>query len=169
MAELTPMERLQPCLLDRLTDDEPEKNVESREKRVISAERYRSAVLRDMAWLLNANAHEKSEDINLFEEVSQSVLNYGIPNVCGLYIDGFSNEEIEKTIKDAIRKYEPRINPDSLQMNWVKERNTLEPTTISFEIRGNLWAQPLPEAFYVKTSFDLETDECNLSRGSSSG
>lgn len=33
MAELTPKDRLQPSLLDRLTDDEPDKTQESREKR----------------------------------------------------------------------------------------------------------------------------------------
>ena len=36
MAELTPKERLQPSLLDRLTDDEPEQQQESRDKRVLS-------------------------------------------------------------------------------------------------------------------------------------
>ena len=30
MDDLAPLERLQPCLLDRLTDDEPEKKEESR-------------------------------------------------------------------------------------------------------------------------------------------
>ena len=33
MAELTPRERLQPALLDRLTDNEPHRNVEAREQR----------------------------------------------------------------------------------------------------------------------------------------
>ena len=36
MAELAPRERLQPSLLDRLTDDEPDQEVESRERRVLS-------------------------------------------------------------------------------------------------------------------------------------
>ncbi|MHC4750853.1 MAG: type VI secretion system baseplate subunit TssE, partial [Planctomycetota bacterium] len=36
MAELTPMDRLQPCLLDRLTDDEPDVQKESRDQRVVS-------------------------------------------------------------------------------------------------------------------------------------
>ena len=48
MAELTPSERLQPCLLDRLTDDHPEEVKESRDQRVVSMRRYREAVLRDL-------------------------------------------------------------------------------------------------------------------------
>ena len=41
MAELTQQERLQPCLLDRLTDDAPEKTQESRDQRVVSLRRLR--------------------------------------------------------------------------------------------------------------------------------
>jgi type VI secretion system protein ImpF len=54
MAELTPQERLQPSLLDRLTDEEPDQLQESREKRVLSMSRLRDFVLRDLAWLFNA-------------------------------------------------------------------------------------------------------------------
>ena len=53
MAELTQKERLQPSLLDRLTDDEPPTQQESREKRVLSMHKLRLFVLRDISWLLN--------------------------------------------------------------------------------------------------------------------
>jgi type VI secretion system protein ImpF len=52
MAELTPQERLQPSLLDRLTDLAPAQREESREERVITALRLREYVTRDIAWLL---------------------------------------------------------------------------------------------------------------------
>ena len=55
MAEqLLPQDRLQPALLDRLTDDEPDKKQEPREARVLSKSRMRQSVLRDLAWLFNA-------------------------------------------------------------------------------------------------------------------
>ena len=47
MAE-TAIEKLQPCLLDRLTDDEPGKKEESRSQRVISHQKYKRGVLRDL-------------------------------------------------------------------------------------------------------------------------
>ncbi len=65
MAELTPKERLQPALLDRLTDDEPEKPQESRDKRVLSTNRLRECVLRDLAWLFNASRMPDNESRNL--------------------------------------------------------------------------------------------------------
>src|SRR4030095_6330362 len=43
MPELTPQERLQPALLDRLTDEEPERTQEARGKRVMAKSRVRQA------------------------------------------------------------------------------------------------------------------------------
>jgi type VI secretion system protein ImpF len=57
MPELAVVEKLQPCLLDRLTDDEPKNTQESRTQRVISLQRYRQGVLRDLQWLISASAH----------------------------------------------------------------------------------------------------------------
>lgn len=44
MADLTPKERLQPSLLDRLTDDEPDKQHEAREQRVMNIRDRKSVV-----------------------------------------------------------------------------------------------------------------------------
>ena len=58
---ITPLDKLQPCLLDRLTDDEPEKKEESRIQRVISLQRYKAGVLRDLEWLFNSVGHYHDE------------------------------------------------------------------------------------------------------------
>ena len=62
MAELTPQERLQPSLLDRLRDDEPSTQVESRDKRILSMAALRESVMRDIGWLLNTEDLESSLD-----------------------------------------------------------------------------------------------------------
>ena len=33
---------------------------------------------------------------------------------------------------------------------------------ISFEIHGDLWANPVPEQLFIKTKIDLETGQCSL-------
>ena len=73
MAELTPQERLQPSLLDRLTDDEPDRLQESREKRVLSMSRLRECVLRDLAWLFNATRIADREEIERYPFAAHSV------------------------------------------------------------------------------------------------
>ena len=88
MAELTQQERLQPSLLDRLTDDEPDVPQESRDKRVLSMRRLRESVLRDLGWLLNASRLDTLQDLGDHPFVARSVLNYGIPDIAGLTASG---------------------------------------------------------------------------------
>src|SRR5688572_21133531 len=83
MADLTPQERLQPALLDRLTDDEPEKLHERREHRVLSKSKLRQAVLRDLAWLFNATRLEAGTDLSSAPHVRRSVVNFGLPALSG--------------------------------------------------------------------------------------
>src|ERR687890_741919 len=84
MAEqLTPQERLQPALLDRLTDEEPDKKLEPREARLLSKAKLRQAVLRDLAWLFNTTRMDADVDLSNAPQVRKSVLNYGMPPLSG--------------------------------------------------------------------------------------
>jgi type VI secretion system protein ImpF len=58
MAESIAQDRIQPSLLDRLTDDDPGNPKETRDQRFFSANRLRQAVLRDLSWLLNASSFD---------------------------------------------------------------------------------------------------------------
>ncbi len=49
MAELNPRDRLQPFLLDRLIDDQPGMQKESRDKNVLSPGQLRASIMRDIS------------------------------------------------------------------------------------------------------------------------
>jgi type VI secretion system protein ImpF len=161
MAELTQKERLQPSLLDRLTDDEPHTQVESRDKRVLSMEKLRQSVLRDVSWLLNADSFESVADLTDYPEVAHSVINYGIKNLAGTTVVGASLSEIEKKLKQAITIFEPRILPNSLTVR-VFSSDMMNQQAISFDIEANLWAQPLPIHLYLRTEINMLTGDVNL-------
>lgn len=165
MPDLTPRERLQPCLLDRLTDDRPDAQQEGRDMRVVSPSRYRQGVLRDMAWLLNTRAHLPDDEIYEFEHVAASVLNFGIPDVCGATVRGQVMEDLEQQILGAIRKFEPRILPNSVSVRANVDAGKLVATSVPFEITGELWAQPACTVLYIKTALDLETGRADSVRG----
>jgi type VI secretion system protein ImpF len=157
---ITPLDKLQPCLLDRLTDDEPNKREESRSQRIISLQRYKAGVLRDLEWLFNAIGHfpdEPAGDLTFadFEEAYHSVLNFGIRQLYGRL--GPDVEEIEKQLFDALTVFEPRINRHTLKVKVAIERHLL-----SFEITGELWVHPIPEKLFIQTQLDLESCECNV-------
>src|SRR5256885_2788518 len=100
MAELAPRERLQPALLDRLTDQDPASNVESRDRRVISLPQLKAAVLRDLVWLFNTACRNLQEFEGL-REVERSVLNYGVPNLTGRTVSSLQTSELEVMLTEA--------------------------------------------------------------------
>jgi type VI secretion system protein ImpF len=167
MAELTTRERRQPCLLDRLTDDEPGAKTESRDKRVLSATQMRQGVLRDLEWLLNTGTRFDQTELADTPLVATSVLNFGMPDLTGLTASGIAEGQIEKMITEAILRFEPRILKRGLKVKAAgKTRGRDALVATIFEIRGELWAQPMPEALYVKTEVDLESGQAKVKESS---
>jgi type VI secretion system protein ImpF len=162
MPELTPSERLQPCLLDRLTDDEPQKAQESRERRVFSTRQMRQAVLRDLSWLLNTPQKIGPEDEGEAPHVFSSVLNYGVPDLCGMTTGGLDILGLERAVTRAVRAFEPRIMPGTLRVVARLNDSEMTGNALVFEVRGDLWAQPIPEPMFLKTEVDLETGQFSL-------
>ncbi len=168
MTELTPSEKLQPCLMDRLTDDEPQKKQEGRHQRVISLQRYREAVLRDLLWLLNTHADTEQSGFDRFEEIPSSVLNFGVPNVAGMTASSLHVDDMRFQLTEALQRFEPRIIPDTISINAVANPDEMSHTrSLSFEIRGLLWTQPIPEALFIRTELDLESGKSRLKWGTS--
>lgn len=163
MAELTTQERLQPSLLDRLTDDEPGTRDESRERRVISATRLRDCVTRDLAWLLNSVQMEATENLDLFPEVQTSVLNFGIPDLTGVAVSRINVDTLRQSLRDAILRFEPRLNEASLRVVVETSAARMDRASLTFRIESEMWAQPIPLNLYLKTEVDLETGRLNIS------
>lgn len=161
MAELTQKERLQPSLLDRLADDAPEKEQESREQRVLSLNKLRQGVLRDLAWLLNTSSLDTHQNLDEYPLVSHSVLNYGIRDLVGTTLSSADVPEIQKQIRQAIWDFEPRIFPESVVVK-VTASDNMNQNAMMFDIEGDLWAQPLPLRLYLRTELDLETGSMEI-------
>ena len=153
------MEKIQPCLLDRLTDNAPEKREESSMERVVSISRYRVGVLRDIRWLLSASRHLEDEDLQFYPGIRTSTLNFGIRSLCGRLADSVGGGSLEKDITQAIEAFEPRIDPASLIVELKEDTASKAKNELVIEIRGDLWARPMPEEFMIKTKIDLETGE----------
>jgi type VI secretion system protein ImpF len=152
------LDKIQPCLLDRLTDENPESRKESRNERIVSVRRYREGVLRDLIWLLNAKAHVAGERLDDFPEAASSVLNFGTRDLCGLISSSMDMRELEHDIAEAIRRFEPRVNARTLVVTAVTgtQRNA---SGLAIEIRGELWAYPIPEQLHLRTEIDLDTGQ----------
>jgi type VI secretion system protein ImpF len=163
MAELTPKERLQPSLLDRLTDNEPERATESRETRVLSPARLRECVRRDLGWLFNT-AHLRSlQNLDDFPLVEHSVLNYGIPDLAGRTMSGLATADLEQMIRQAILDFEPRLDRNTVRVRLVLDQHQMNHNALSFDVEAELWAQPLPLHLFLRTAVDLESGNVEVS------
>ncbi len=155
-------DRLQPSLLDRLCDDEPQSQQESRDRRVMSLRQLRAAVLRDLAWLMNTSDFTSAEDLQDYPLVAQSVLNYGLPALAGQTASGVDLDVIERLLKQAILNFEPRVLRKTLKIRVVAAEDEMSHNAMSFVIEGDLWAQPIPQRLFLKTEIDLETGKVSV-------
>ena len=158
----TPEEQLQPALLDRLTDDEPDKKLGPRLQRVISKRRLREAVLRDLAWLFNSTRLDPNMDPITLPRARRSVINYGLPALSGQTASSIEVADLERAIKQAIIDFEPRIIPSSLHVRALETPGLDHHNVIGVEISGHLWAQPIPLDLLVRTEIDLETGQVEV-------
>jgi type VI secretion system protein ImpF len=163
LAELSLKERLQPSLLDRLTDLEPDKTQESRDRRVFSVARLRESVLRDLAWLMNTANLACVQDLSRYPEVASSVLNYGIPALSGATLASTDVQALERAIKQAIADFEPRILRHTLSVRLDIDEGRMNRNAMTFLIEGELWAQPVPLRLFLKTEIDLELGDVKVS------
>jgi type VI secretion system protein ImpF len=164
MAELTPRERLQPSLLDRLTDHEPHQDLESREQRVLSISRLRECVIRDLTWLFNSENLASRQKIGDYPEAMRSVINYGIPALSGMTAAGRDPQKLERQILEAIQTFEPRLIRDSISVRAILSDDEMNSNTLTFAIEADLWAHPLPLHMFMHTEVDLETGEFNVAQ-----
>jgi type VI secretion system protein ImpF len=165
MVDIKPTEKLLPCLLDRLTDNAPDKRRESRKERVFNLHQYRNAVLRDIAWLLNTYANAELGGLDQYTQLPSSVLNFGVRNMAGMTVSSLSADDMQYHLTEALRRFEPRIIPDTISINMAAGPEEMSNRSILFEIRGDLWSYPIPESLFIKTEVDLETGKIKFNRG----
>lgn len=163
-------DRLQPALLDRLTDDEPDERQETLQHAVVSKGRLKRTVLRDLIWLLNTSAYHTSDQLDNYPEVRRSVLNFGIPVLSGKNFSGVEWRDLERQIYDAILVFEPRILPDTLSVKAFAPSDSLgHHNLLQFELRGDLWSMPFPTELLLRSELDLETGYMKLTDQLASG
>ena len=166
MAEAGARDTLQPALLDRLTDNDPTRKGEGRQERVISRTQLRASVLRDLSSLFNTTNVSGEIDLSAYPLVAQSTVNYGMTPLSGKLVSSLDLSELERVLKDAILRFEPRILAHTLSVRGIPATDPLaHHNVVSFEIRGELWAQPYPLELLLKTDVYLESGEMRIAEG----
>ena len=162
-------DRLLPSLLDRLTDDEPGKRSEAREFKVLSLAQLRRNVLRDLNWLLNATRHDTHGEAGMLLDghpaIRSSVMNFGLPGISGYTATSAELSGIERSLREAILAFEPRLIAETVQVRSIVEKDETKHhhNRLKFRIQAQLWAQPAPIELLIQTDLDLESGQHRVS------
>lgn len=158
MAGIQGRERLQPSLIDRLTDHEPSRLKDAPDSQVFTQAQLRRSVLRDLGHLFNTSNLATIEDLSATPLAAKSTLNYGIAGFAGLLEHSAPANAMERDLVEAIRAFEPRIRPETLKVRVHRAaREDASIPALVVEIEGELWAQPVAQQLFLETTIELET------------
>ena len=160
LSQLPPQDRLQPALLDRLTDDEPDKKLEPREAACCRSAACGRRCCATSPGCSTPRGSRRATDLANVPHVRRSVRQFRPAGAVGH--DGLLAR------CDRPRPRHPRGDPRlraahpagiAADHGAARAGRLDHHNVIGVEIRGQLWAQPVPLEFLVRTEIDLETGQ----------
>ena len=152
------MKDLLPTLFDRLCDDAPRQTSEFPAAYTLTPDGLREILRRDLGFLLNTTHIAQTVDFTAFSVAASSGLNFGVPPLVGGPLDVSRPDRVENFIRDAIRRFEPRLDPETIRVDFLtpdpKANRGHAPL---FELRAHIRAQPYPVEFTVQSAVDFES------------
>lgn len=126
-------------------------------------EAYRSAVRRDLEWLLNTRRIALPLPEGL-KEVDRSVYTYGLPDFTQLNLHPGRSEGDQKRLKELIKAtivlFEPRIlNAD---VNVIVGNRSDPLQNVRFQVSGKLKMKPRPEPIFYDTTLNVTTGDYSV-------
>jgi type VI secretion system protein ImpF len=153
--------RYKPYVLKRLTDDEP---YEKREilVNVITEKQVKEDVFRNIEMLFYSRSHPSLEELKGYEDLENSVLNYGISDYCGKICGDDDREFLLGHIKKQIRDFETRLDPDSVNVQFTNPDAAMR-SLLELRISGQIAVGQINEEMIFISRLDLETGNASLS------
>jgi type VI secretion system protein ImpF len=149
--------RVQPSVLDRLIDYEPEISREAVASRSKNLRLLKQSVRRDLEWLLNTRkTPDISPDLTL---VNASAVGFGIPDFTNLSArNPADHTRLRRSIEQSIEAFEPRLEGVVVTIDQVSSMNR----TIHFRIDARLKVDPAPEPVVFDTTFHVGSGEVRV-------
>ena len=130
---------LRESVLDRLLDDEPDRETDPSFSRAEQVIRIKNAVRRDLEDLLNTRYRCHTWPPR-FPQLTDSLVNYGLPDFTAASLNvGEETEILVEAIKNAIRLFEPRLSDVSVEP--IGPRQSID-RTFRFRIAATLITGP---------------------------
>ncbi len=153
-------------VLDRLIDLEPDNRMENPLSRSQSVRVLKSAVRRDLEWLLNSRRICDPPNEAL-KEVNRSAYIYGLPDLSSLTMASTGDRNrLVKQILATISLFEPRLSNVRLVMVETPDASRKD---VRLRIEAMLRMDPVPEPVSFDTVIELKSGNCHLSGNDDGG
>jgi type VI secretion system protein ImpF len=149
-------------VLDRLIDLEPGTQVESSLSRAQSVRLLKSAVRRDLEWLLNTRRICEPPDEGL-KETNRSAYIYGLPDMSSLTMAASADRgKLTRQILTTINMFEPRLA--NVRLVLVETPDAAK-KDVHLRVEAMLRMDPVPEPITFDTVIELKSGNCRLTGG----
>lgn len=149
------MDEYSPDLFEKLIDRNPVNRREEQHASTVS-DIIRS-VRRNLLWLLNTTSCSEENPICDTKYVSKSVLNFGISDIGGKTEGQLRLADLERSIAEAIVRFEPRIRPTTLSVKALRGTHSSDAFTVRVEILGDLVGTTTDERIFFSPTLHLES------------
>lgn len=122
----------------------------------------RELVRSDLLALLNTTNLGSAEDLSDAPEVRSSVLNFGFRDLASRPFDDSALADIEREIGVTLRRFEPRLAPDSLQVRRDKEAST--ELRVRYVIAAQLRVEPMNVPVEFVAEVEVDSGKVRLDR-----
>lgn len=168
-----------PCLLSRLTDEAPQQP-EDQAPPLLDPQALRQEIAANIDLILNARSHVRSADLPT--DLRFSVLDFGIGDFCGCPHTEQQLERIQTELEQALRHFEPRIDPNSITVRALtpdeSSESALKPQRTcaaasceAIKVHGSVFklaisctikVAPLTDQLFFISSLDLENGNIQM-------
>jgi len=151
--------RFLPCLMSRLTDNNPHAMKEN-PFQLFTSENVRQDVIHNLENILNSHSHLPEDELAKYPNVQRSVLGLGLSNFCGKTLNAATLDQLRQEIISQIRRFEPRIAPDTLKIEF-DEKKQIE-YELLLKISGTIRLHPLDEEIVFISKMNFETGSTTM-------
>ncbi len=142
-----------PSILERLSDSDPRRSTESRD-RYQQLRELKASVKRDLEQLLNTRQRCLSPPPGM-PNLKTSLVNYGIPDFVGVKSSTLEKrKELARIIEEVIRAFETRFLRVKVKLASLEDQ---QDRILRFHIEGLLRADPAPVPVVYHSSVESAT------------
>lgn len=129
----------------------------------ISEEALRNHLRQDLTVLLNTVNLASAMSLDDTPHVRRSIVNYGLSDLSNLSEAALASDEVIRCIRETLLAYEPRLLPDTLEINVLSQADQLD-RCLRLHISGELLSDPIDFSLEVEAELETGAGKLHLAR-----